>query len=136
MEKAAFRLDSYKFTKASLNFDIPNPAELVINFNVQGSFYPKKSLYELYFDTKIDCKETDKEVIGVSCIATYKFNDFIDFKDIPEYFFTNCLAILFPYLRAFVSTISLQANVRPVLLPTINLSGLTDGLRNKTKVID
>lgn len=53
-------------------------------------------------------------------------------EEIPTFFYPNSLAILFPYVRAFVSTLSLQANVRPVMLPTINLMGLTDRLRAQT----
>ncbi|MBQ2321387.1 MAG: protein-export chaperone SecB, partial [Bacteroidales bacterium] len=45
----------------------------------------------------------------------------------------NSVAIIFPYIRAFVSTISLQANVNPIVLPTINLTGLTGELKRQTK---
>lgn len=34
-------------------------------------------------------------------------------EDIPDYFYANSIAILFPYVRAFVSTVSLQANIPP-----------------------
>lgn len=43
------------------------------------------------------------------------------------------MAILFPYIRAFVSTVTLQANVMPILLPTVNLSSLESRLRENTK---
>lgn len=66
----------------------------------------------------------------------FTFEDNISKNDIPDYFYPNSFAIIFPYIRAFVSTISLQANVQPVVLPTINLMGLTDSLKNKTEVIE
>ena len=54
-------------------------------------------------------------------------------EEIPGFFYPNSLAIIFPYVRAFVSTITLQANVHPVMLPTLNLIGLTEELRSNTR---
>lgn len=133
MEKAAFKLDRYHFTKASLDFNIPYDAKLIISFNPNGVFYSKEARYDLIFDVTIKCEETNTEVIKVSCEASFSFGKETSIEEIPEYFFPNCLAIVFPYVRAFVSTITLQANVHPVILPTINLMGLTEELKAKTK---
>ena len=84
----------------------------------------------------IVCKETDALVVGVSCVASFSFENVHELSDIPDYFYPNSIAILFPYIRAFVSTMSLQANIQPILLPTVNLIGLTDDLKNNTKVSD
>lgn len=135
MEKAAFKLDSYHFTKASLDFNIPNKAELNITFKPKGIFYTKDFRYQLEFDVIVKCKETDTNVITVSCLSSFTFNGPISIDEIPDYFYPNSIAIIFPYIRAFVSTISLQANIQPVLLPTINLMGLTEELKGKTQVI-
>jgi preprotein translocase subunit SecB len=34
----------------------------------------------------------------------------------------NGVAILYPYLRAFVSTLTIQAGIPPIVLPTVNLT--------------
>lgn len=136
MEKAAFKLDSYSFTQAHLDFNIPYKSELNISFKPKGKFYSKEKRYDLNFDVYIKCKETNTTVINVSCIASFTFEGQISINEIPDYFYPNSLAILFPYIRAFVSTISLQANVSPVLLPTINLMGLTEDLKKETEVIE
>ena len=43
MEKAAFKLDTYRFTKASLNFNIQEKAELDVSFNPKGFFNDKEA---------------------------------------------------------------------------------------------
>lgn len=135
--EVAFRLEGYKFTKATLNFDIPQKAELTITFNPSGKFYEKERRYELFFDTIIFCKEVNMTVIEVSCTATFCFKDKVRLHEIPDFFYPNSLAILFPYIRAFVSTLSLQANSSsPIILPTVNLMGLTDELRTETSVAE
>lgn len=136
MEKAAFKLDGYHFTKASLDFNIPNDAELNISFNPKGVFYVKEARYDLVFDVTVECVETATEVVKVSCEASFSFGNKVSIEDIPDYFYPNSLAIVFPYVRAFVSTISLQANVQPVVLPTVNLMGLTEKLKEQTQIID
>lgn len=136
MEKAAFKLDTYRFTKASLNFNIQEKAELDVSFNPKGLFNDKEACYNLYFDVTIEYKKTNTKVIEVSCEASFSFAESLSINDIPDFFYPNSLAIIFPYIRAFVSTLSLQANVRPIVLPTINLSGLKQELKNNTKVIE
>lgn len=136
MEKAAFKLDSYHFTKASLDFNIPNDAELNISFSPKGVFHSKDAYYDLVFDVTVECGETGTEVIKVSCEASFSFGNNVSIEDIPDYFYPNSLAIVFPYVRAFVSTISLQANVQPVVLPTVNLIGLTEELKEQTKIVE
>lgn len=136
MEKAAFKLENYHFTKASLDFNIPNDAELNISFNPKGVFYAKDARYDLVFDVTVECVETNTDVVKVSCEASFSFGNKVSIENIPDYFYPNSLAIVFPYVRAFVSTISLQANVQPVVLPTVNLMGLTEKLKEQTKIID
>lgn len=131
--EAAFSLETFRFTKASLDFNIPSDAKLNIEFKPQGVFNSEKSSYKLEFDVIITCKETTTNVVMVSCLAYFSFNDTISIDEIPEYFYPNSIAIIFPYIRAFISTLSLQANMNPILLPTINLMGLTDELKSKTR---
>ena len=135
-KEVAFRLDNYKFTKATLNFDIPKDAEFVISFKPSGKFKEEEGTYALSFDTIVNCKETDTIIVEVSCIAQFSFKDKIKFEEIPDFFYPNSLAILFPYIRAFVSTLSLQANSSPMILPTVNLMGLTEKLRDNTSVVE
>lgn len=46
-------------------------------------------------------------------------------KDVDT-FTGNCLAILFPYLRAIISTYTAAANVMPLILPAINITKLLE----------
>lgn len=135
-KEVAFRLVNYKFTKATLNFDIPKDAEFVIDFKPSGKLKEIEGTYDLSFDTIVKCEETDTIIVEVFCIAQFSFMDRIKFEEIPDFFYPNSLAILFPYIRAFVSTLSLQANSSPMILPTVNLMGLTAKLRDNTSVVE
>ena len=47
-----------------------------------------------------------------------------------ENFKSNAVAILYPYARALVSTYTSNANIAPLILPTINVNQF---LKNKEK---
>lgn len=132
----AFQFIGYRFTKASLDFNIPKDAHFNISFDPKGVLHQNEARYELLFDTKIECKENSQELAFVSCEASFGFMDKVTKEDIPDFFYPNSLAIVFPYIRAFISTLSLQANIIPIVLPTVNLMDITETLKQKTKVQD
>jgi len=44
----------------------------------------------------------------------------------------NAPAIVFPYLRSFITTFTVNAGLPPIILPTINFQALTDKKNQKT----
>lgn len=44
----------------------------------------------------------------------------------PEKFVKNAIAILYPYVRALVSTYTANANINPLILPAINVNKLIE----------
>ena len=64
--------------------------------------------------------------------ATFNFEKTMALTEIPDYFFTNSIAIVFPYLRAFISNLALQANWEPMIIPILNLSQMAKSLKENT----
>ena len=135
MDKVVFSLIGYKFNHVSLNLDnIPSNASFDLEFTPKGEYVQSEGLYNLDFIFKAWEKgeEQSNPKILVNCVASFKFKENISLAEIPNFFYPNSIAILFPYVRAFVSTLTLQANIKPILLPTLNLSSLQDILRENT----
>lgn len=131
MNRAAFSLESYRFEKVSLDFTVTESNELTLDFDPKGMYSQSSGSFELIFIfTAID--ETGHKIVEVKCVSIFNFEDKITFEEIPEYFYSNSIAILFPYVRAFVSTVTLQANVSPIVLPTMNLTSLQGKLKDHT----
>ncbi len=57
--------------------------------------------------------------------------NFIANGDEPTKFIGNAIAILYPYIRAIVSTYTASANVNPLILPTINVNKLIESQNKK-----
>lgn len=116
---AIFRIKSYHFTKASLNFDISYDAPLNISFDPTGEYSAGDGEFLLSLTTRITTDE--EEFLKVDCQVIYQFDSSVPFKDIPDYFYPNCLAIIFPYIRSFIGTLSFKPIYNPLYCPLLIL---------------
>jgi len=134
MEKASFSLEKYVFKKVLIDLDYYKSKELFVNFAPSGIFNKKNSTFNLTFNfSAYTSKEGgEKPFVSISCVGEFKFTNVKSLEDIPTYFYRNSIAILFPYLRAFVSMVTNQANIPPLILPTMNLTSLEKPLRENT----
>jgi preprotein translocase subunit SecB len=134
MNKAAFSLDNYFFKKILIDLSLNKSEEFMIDFNPSGEFNEENSTFELFFTFKAKNKNEKKPFIQIECVSQFKFAESVKIDEIPPYFYVNSIAIIFPYMRAFVSTVTLQSNIPPIVLPTMNLTDLAVPLKKNTKV--
>ena len=137
-KKAVFSLSRFKFKKFSFDdtvIDIEK-GEAKFHLNTSGVFKAADSEYILEFDfITSDPEYPDKPIIKITLEAIFVFSDNVkSIEEIPDYFFSNAIAILYPYLRSFISSMTVQANDQPIILPAMNLSKLGDSLRDRTRV--
>ena len=112
-----------------------------ITFQANEKFYCMDDQVELDFDFDIRSSiEENKLIIELSSIIfpnavtqNYPFEmevvlkgffsiDSADSNVDISFFKTNAVAILFPYLRAIVSSYTANANIAPVILPAMNIN--------------
>lgn len=137
VRKASFFFKEYKFTRSLIDFAlIPDTNELSVEFIPSGRYFVKTSEFETSIRFHAKSKTSGTDIIKVDCMAIFEFGDILPFEELPEYFFTNSTAILYPYIRAFVSTLTLQSNYDAFVLPTLNVSSLGKELKDKTEVIE
>lgn len=136
MEKALFYLKEYSFDKLILDLEGLNGEEAIaLSFDPRGTYSRQDGSFALQFVFTATVDNKPNPIVLVLCNAVFQFKEVIPFDDIPDYFFSNSIAILFPYIRAMVSTLTLQANVKPIVLPTMNLSALKEQLRKQTTIV-
>jgi preprotein translocase subunit SecB len=119
-----------------IDLELNTSKNLFVDFSPSGIFNKADSTYILtfYFSALSSEEKGTKPFLNVRCNGVFKLNNVNDLEDIPNFFYRNSIAILFPYLRAFVSIITNQANIPGIVLPTMNLSALENPLRENTKV--
>lgn len=133
--EAAFSFEDYKFTEVSLNLGaLGEDDNLIVEFRPSGEYNPTLGLYKMTLDFIASNERSDDRIITIRCVAFFKFREPLELKELPLYFYANSTAILYPYIRAFVSTLSLQANFNSIMLPTLNVSALADEMKDNTVI--
>lgn len=132
---ASFSFEGHTFKKIFLNLENKASNNLQIVFDPSGEFISDTSIFNLKFNFQAKSEGSEESFINIDIRAIFKFENVTNLDEIPAYFWRNSIAIVFPYIRAFVSTLTLQANIPPVLLPTMNLSSLEPELKKNTVII-
>jgi preprotein translocase subunit SecB len=133
MEKAEFSIINYRFEKVTIDLSKYKKDDLSLSFKTKGLFIKKNSIFELTFLVDIfNQNEKENNFVSIQCKGDYKFENVSDINEIPDFFYRNSIAILFPYVRSYVSLVTTQANVPGIILPTLNLSNLEGELRKNT----
>jgi preprotein translocase subunit SecB len=133
VEKTAFSFESYRITRFSFANPQAEQDSLTIIFDPIGTYIEKEGKFYLTLDFFAKYGDKDQhELLSIKIEATFKFTSGTNFDEIPSYFYANSLAIIYPYLRAFVSTLTSLANVKPLILGLLNLSNLEQKFRQNT----
>lgn len=117
---AKFRLKEYKINQAGIAFNpLRNPKNMSIEMVRRGT--EKDKLYMLELDVSVEDKENEFKV-HAHIIAHFEFDSDINEEMKNIFFKINAPAILFPYVRAYISTLTSLSGIKPIIIPTINLA--------------
>lgn len=113
-------LENWKVINLSFSF-LDDKKRVENSFDLKsGNFFPEEDKNSFGVSFNIEIKDIDFDLI-IEALFMFKIDEDIseDFKlsDFPK---VNAPAIAFPYLRAFVSNLTLQSGFEPVILPSIN----------------
>lgn len=121
------RLDNWHIV--DLDFSIVKNQERKENsFDLSlGHFFPedKKKSFGVAFNIEIKDKRFDLDLEALFMFSVDdKITEKFKLSDFPK---INAPAIAFPYLRAYISNLTLQSGFEPVMLPSINFVNLAKG---------
>lgn len=136
-KRASFSIEKYYFNQVHINLDNQSEDGLFIDFRPSGVYSEKDKTYNLsIIFSAYSSKEDTKPFVEVKCVAIFKFSEIETFEEIPDFFYRNSIAILFPYIRAYISMVTNQANITQINLPTLNLTSLEKPLRDNTTIVE
>lgn len=136
-KKAAFSLIDYSITDFSFKEPPEDSASTIsVEFDPSGIYDVENEIYYLAFKSRCFTKDPDADIVTCNMIAQFKMLEVKSLEEIPTYFYRNSIAIIFPYLRAFISTLTAQANLKPLIIPILNLSDLEKPLMENTTIME
>lgn len=136
MKKANFSLENIVYDRVVIESTNLPMDSIDINFLPSGIFNSKKQTFDLklVFTAYDEKSGIENSFISLTLTSTFQFVNVSNKEQIPEYFYDNSIAMVFPYIRAFVTSIVFQANLkRKIILPTMNLVGIGQSLELNTE---
>lgn len=120
------QLDSWKVIDVDLK-SVVEGSDNENSFNLSTEhFFTQDKPNEFGVGFEIDIKDVD---FNLSLEAIFNFNldtnitEEFKVSDFPK---INAPAIAFPYIRAYISNLTLQSGYKPVMLPSINFVSLAE----------
>lgn len=100
-----------------------------IGISPDGRLSDDKSLFDLTLDVIVEDEEKNL-VVEMTILGNFEcFAD--DQVLLGSFMCINAPAILFPYIRSYVSNLTALSGTAPIILPTLNMEGVGNELRKK-----
>lgn len=126
-----FKFNGYlvRHSEIKLSEHIPDGEELRIDIEPSGVKRGKDFdlTLRLYLCDEGGLLDINIEVVGYFTLKN-------DEANVPEFLTLNAPAILFPYVRAYVSLLTSLSGKGTINLPTLNLSGLSGKLKENISI--
>lgn len=135
MDHSRFQFTGFKIVRSLIERNDLVPSKTIsIQFDPKGIVYKENSNFQLHLGVKIEDK--NKVInIDVQAIGNYMFEKSIELDQIDNFFFVNAPALLFPYIRAYISTLTNLSGFEPINLPTLNMIKLGEDLKKNTSEV-
>lgn len=130
--KSSFQFEGYRVKKAILEINKISGDELDVKFDVSGELNIPKKKFFLSLKTEISDVSRD---INFEVEFEGKFSITSEKVEINDFILINAPAILFPYIRAYITTMTSLSGIKPMILPTLNLTSLKSELEDKIVIV-
>lgn len=132
-ESSKFQFQGFTVTRSLIERKDNEPTrKLSIGFKPQGIINKVDGVFQLHLGVKIEDEKKSLN-IEIESTANYKFDTILDEDSLSQFFYLNAPALLFPYIRAYIGTLTNLSGFEPVNLPTLNISSLAEELKRNTK---
>lgn len=127
-----FQFKGFKINRSFIERKDKMPSKKIsLGFAPEGFINKKDSTFQLHLGVKIE--DENKAInIEINAVADYYFVSKEGLDNLNNFFFVNAPALLFPYLRAYISTLTNLSGFEPINLPTLNMTGLGEDLKKNT----
>lgn len=129
INNSPFRLESFTIIESHIVRQPDDMGEIDVNIFPKGILNRSKKNFSLFLEVTV--KDESSFDINIICVGVFKFKSDIPEQEMSNYFLINAPAIIFPYVRSYISAMTALSGLKAVNLPVMNLSSLKDELKNK-----
>lgn len=125
MEKdiAQFRFLGYRILKSNIEISdtMPISPELEVHFE-QTSCVNEEERHFSHTMTANICDKNMGLKINVTLIGNFEFDTNLTEEQKENFFCVNAPSLLFPYVRAYITSLTALSGIAPIILPTLNMT--------------
>ena len=135
INKASFRFS--KFTILESYFQMTDSSDFEINIKVNPTGRLSKNNKTFLLEQQVEVSdENNKFKINIRTSAQFDFDEVLDDEKSFSFFIINAPAIVFPYIRAYISNMTALSGLSTITLPTLNLSEMSKVLKDNIEIVE
>lgn len=129
-ENANIQFTNTIVRESHIVFNKPGNYKIDINFSPGGIIL--KSLNQFILKLKVEIKDVnDGFSISIDTESTFSYSEDANLEEYKKsYFILNAPAIVFPYIRAYISSLTALSGLPVLTLPTLNMANIGENLSN------
>ena len=136
MEDSKFQFSGFNIVRSLIERKKKEASKKIsLVFSPKGYINKNNSNFQLHLGVRI-ADENKAFNIEIEAIANYVFENKESLNNLNKIFYLNAPALLFPYIRAYISTLTNLSGFDPINLPTLNMSKLGEDLERNTTIIE
>ena len=135
-EQATIQFKTFFVKESHIVFDKLTNYQIEINLDANGIVNTLLNIFILRLNVYVKDKD-DAFHIKISTESVFSFPQDADIEKYKKsYFILNAPAIIFPYIRAYISSLTALSGMVTLTLPTLNLTILGDSLKENISIIE
>jgi preprotein translocase subunit SecB len=136
IQEASIQFLNFVIRESHIVYRQEGQYKINIDFDPKGHILTNLNQFHLELGVKI-VDEEEKFEINLHTISVFTYPEDADLEEYKNgLFIQNAPAIIFPYLRAYVSTLTALSGMPTLTLPTLNIMAIGDILRKNIVIVE
>jgi preprotein translocase subunit SecB len=131
--QAPFKFKSFFIAESNIKILPDTKAETIdISIDPKGLISEQDKTFEIQLEIQLSSDDGLK--VSVKMIGLFEFKDVYVSDNLSNYFYVNAPAIIFPYLRSYISALTALSGCRTIIIPPMNIMNLGKDLERNTTI--
>ncbi len=134
ISQAPFKFRSFFIAESKIKIT-PETKGKTIDISVapKGTISEIDKTFEIQLEIFLNSE--DGLEISVKMVGLFEFREVVKSDNLSNYFYVNAPAIIFPYLRSYISALTALSGCNTIILPPMNIMSLGKDLERNTTII-
>jgi preprotein translocase subunit SecB len=131
VKTSSFKLTQFIVKEFNITREAVKQGKVEFGLKPSGVIDDNSKIFKLILE--VSCKDTTGSFnINLTAFGFFEFKDEKSADTLSNYFYINAPALIFPYIRAYISSVTALSGLRAVNLPVMNLTSLKNELKTNT----